>query len=93
MFLDQHTLPSVLRVHVVDVQVSIGGGHQQPRQLLDPGHTHTHPTEEPLSVEVHDTRRVKSLVCFLLRGEGTDVLQTEHVEPDGGEGPVLMHHV
>ena len=30
------TVSSILGVQVVDVKVSVGGGHQQPRQFLDP---------------------------------------------------------
>jgi hypothetical protein len=36
VLLDQDTLPSILWVHVVDVKMAVGGGHEQPGKLLDP---------------------------------------------------------
>lgn len=36
VFLDEDTLASILRIHVIDVKVPVGRCHQQARELLDP---------------------------------------------------------
>lgn len=84
VFLDKDTLSSILWVHIINVEKAIGGCHQQAWELLNPAQIHTG----------HDTSLVPHVNLFyVLRGQGTDVLQTKHVEPHCSKGPVLMHHV